>query len=174
MVEAQSWTTRRSSNPRFETSVDIPSTPTGELRHGTSNNLFSATSFLSPTILTALIIASWYFSNIGVLLLNKYLLSFYGYRLHRWQSVEIGGARSVINFRFGETPFNESVTVYGANGRHDLIAVLGNAKAAVAAVVSVLIFKNPVTVLGISGFGVTIMGVVLYSEAKRRLKITAH
>ncbi|ONK79976.1 uncharacterized protein A4U43_C01F12440 [Asparagus officinalis] len=46
--------------------------------------------------------------------------------------------------------------------------VLGNAKAAVAAVVSVLIFKNPVNVMGIVGFGVTIFGVVLYSEAKKR------
>ncbi|PWA75034.1 putative sugar phosphate/phosphate translocator [Artemisia annua] len=48
------------------------------------------------------------------------------------------------------------------------LQVLGNAKAAVAAVVSVLIFKNPVNVMGVSGFGVTIFGVVLYSEAKKR------
>lgn len=34
----------------------------------------------SPAVVTALIVASWYFSNIGVLLLNKYLLSFYGFR----------------------------------------------------------------------------------------------
>lgn len=54
------------------------------------------------------------------------------------------------------------------------LQVLGNAKAAVAAVVSVLIFKNPVNIMGISGFAVTIMGVVLYSEAKKRSKVTAH
>ncbi|KAK1306044.1 putative sugar phosphate/phosphate translocator [Acorus calamus] len=48
------------------------------------------------------------------------------------------------------------------------LQVLGNAKAAVAAVVSVLIFRNPVTVMGMTGFGVTIFGVVLYSEAKKR------
>ncbi|XP_074311850.1 putative sugar phosphate/phosphate translocator At1g12500 [Silene latifolia] len=55
------------------------------------------------------------------------------------------------------------------------LQVLGNAKAAVAAVVSVLIFRNPVTVMGMAGFGVTIMGVVLYSEAKKRsTKHTAH
>ena len=40
------------------------------------------------------------------------------------------------------------------------LQVLGNAKAAVAAVVSVLIFKNPVNVMGITGFAVTIMGVI--------------
>ncbi|KAK9716486.1 hypothetical protein RND81_06G236600 [Saponaria officinalis] len=48
------------------------------------------------------------------------------------------------------------------------LQVLGNAKAAVAAVVSVLIFRNPVSVMGAVGFGVTIMGVVLYGEAKKR------
>ncbi|KAL8101216.1 hypothetical protein AgCh_033188 [Apium graveolens] len=54
------------------------------------------------------------------------------------------------------------------------LQVLGNAKAAVAAVVSVLIFKNPVTTMGAAGFAVTVMGVVLYSEAKKRSKATAH
>ncbi|KAI3522528.1 hypothetical protein L1887_00385 [Cichorium endivia] len=356
MVEAQSWTTRRSSNPRFETSVDIPSTPTGEVRYGTTNNIFasfSATSFVSPTILTALIIASWYLSNIGVLLLNKYLLSFYGYKypifltmLHmisctfysliaiRWfqivpfqqilsrkQFLKIFALSGIFCFSVvcgntslrylpvsfnqaigATTPFftaifaflitckKESAQVYLAlmpvvfgivlasnseplfhlfgflmcvgstagralksvvqgllltsdseklhsmnlllymapmaamillpftlyiegnvfaktidKARNDsfmvfllignatvaylvnltnflvtkhtsalTLQVLGNAKAAVAAVVSVLIFKNPVTAMGISGFAVTIMGVVLYSEAKKRSKVTAH
>lgn len=54
------------------------------------------------------------------------------------------------------------------------LQVLGNAKAAVAAVVSVLIFRNPVTVMGMVGFLITIMGVVLYSEAKKRSKVTTH
>ncbi|KAJ8767629.1 hypothetical protein K2173_018187 [Erythroxylum novogranatense] len=54
------------------------------------------------------------------------------------------------------------------------LQVLGNAKAAVAAGVSVLIFRNPVTVMGMTGFVVTIMGVVLYSEAKKRSKLTTH
>lgn len=31
-------------------------------------------------ITTLLLIGSWYFSNIGVLLLNKYLLSIYGFK----------------------------------------------------------------------------------------------
>jgi len=34
----------------------------------------------SPALVTAFIVASWYCSNIGVLLLNKYLLSFYGFK----------------------------------------------------------------------------------------------
>ncbi|KAJ6326855.1 hypothetical protein OIU78_013862 [Salix suchowensis] len=54
------------------------------------------------------------------------------------------------------------------------LQVLGNAKAAVAAVISVLIFRNPVTVMGMAGFAVTVMGVVLYSEAKKRSKVTTH
>ncbi|XP_021754028.1 probable sugar phosphate/phosphate translocator At1g12500 [Chenopodium quinoa] len=54
------------------------------------------------------------------------------------------------------------------------LQVLGNAKAAVAAVVSVFIFRNPVTAMGMVGFGVTVMGVVLYTQVKRRSKLTAH
>uniref|UniRef100_A0A452XSV1 Sugar phosphate transporter domain-containing protein n=1 Tax=Aegilops tauschii subsp. strangulata TaxID=200361 RepID=A0A452XSV1_AEGTS len=50
------------------------------------------------------------------------------------------------------------------------LQVLGNAKGAVAVVVSILIFKNPVTVMGMLGYGVTIAGVVLYGEAKKRSK----
>lgn len=50
------------------------------------------------------------------------------------------------------------------------LQVLGNAKGAVAAVVSVLVFKNPVTAMGAFGFAVTIGGVVLYGEAKKRSK----
>lgn len=51
-----------------------------------------------------------------------------------------------------------------------LLQVLGNAKGAVAAVVSVLVFKNPITAMGSFGFAVTIGGVVLYGEAKKRSK----
>ncbi|KAG6498292.1 probable sugar phosphate/phosphate translocator At3g11320 [Zingiber officinale] len=50
------------------------------------------------------------------------------------------------------------------------LQVLGNAKSAVAALVSVLVFRNPVTVMGVLGFGITIAGVALYSEAKKRSK----
>ncbi|CAI7866347.1 unnamed protein product, partial [Closterium sp. NIES-53] len=46
--------------------------------------------------------------------------------------------------------------------------VLGNAKGAVAVVVSIIIFRNPVTLLGMIGYGITVAGVVLYSEAKKR------
>ncbi|KAL8143338.1 hypothetical protein V2J09_016370 [Rumex salicifolius] len=50
------------------------------------------------------------------------------------------------------------------------IQVLGNAKGAVAVVVSILIFKNPVSVTGMLGYLLTVIGVVLYSEAKKRSK----
>ncbi|XP_020086916.1 probable sugar phosphate/phosphate translocator At3g11320 [Ananas comosus] len=48
------------------------------------------------------------------------------------------------------------------------LQVLGNAKGAVAVVVSILIFRNPVSVTGMLGYTLTVIGVVLYSEAKKR------
>ncbi|KAL6865384.1 hypothetical protein ACP4OV_016535 [Aristida adscensionis] len=50
------------------------------------------------------------------------------------------------------------------------LQVLGNAKGAVAVVVSILIFRNPVTFVGMLGYGITVCGVVLYGEAKKRNK----
>uniref|UniRef100_A0A0A9FH30 Sugar phosphate transporter domain-containing protein n=1 Tax=Arundo donax TaxID=35708 RepID=A0A0A9FH30_ARUDO len=50
------------------------------------------------------------------------------------------------------------------------LQVLGNAKGAVAVVVSILIFRNPVTFVGMLGYGITVAGVVLYGEAKKRNK----
>ncbi|KAE9455905.1 hypothetical protein C3L33_12194, partial [Rhododendron williamsianum] len=52
----------------------------------------------------------------------------------------------------------------------DVLEVLGNAKGAVAVVISILLFKNPVTFIGIGGYTMTVMGVIAYGEAKRRLK----
>ncbi|KAM1038123.1 hypothetical protein ACFX13_033581 [Malus domestica] len=48
------------------------------------------------------------------------------------------------------------------------LQVLGNAKGAVAVVVSILIFKNPVSFIGMVGYALTVLGVILYSEAKKR------
>ncbi|KAJ4950926.1 hypothetical protein NE237_027758 [Protea cynaroides] len=350
MVEAQTWTTRRGSNPRLESElvVDIPVTPTSEVR-----NYSSITGgLISPNVVTALIIASWYLSNIGVLLLNKYLLSFYGYRypifltmlhmlscsvysfiaihwlqlvpyqqiLSRQQFFKIAALSAIFCFsvvcgntslRYIPVSFNQAIgattpfftavfaflitckkesaevylalvpvvagivvasnseplfhlfgflvcigstagralksvvqgllltseaekihsmnlllymapmaslillpltlyiegnvaaiTVEKAREDHYIVflllgnatvaylvnltnflvtkhtsaltlQVLGNAKAAVAAVVSVLIFRNPVTVMGMTGFGVTLLGVVLYSESKKRSRVAA-
>ncbi|KAJ8763977.1 hypothetical protein K2173_004841 [Erythroxylum novogranatense] len=50
------------------------------------------------------------------------------------------------------------------------LQVLGNAKGAVAVVVSILIFRNPVSVTGMLGYALTVFGVILYSEAKKRSK----
>ncbi|XP_010907994.1 probable sugar phosphate/phosphate translocator At3g11320 isoform X2 [Elaeis guineensis] len=50
------------------------------------------------------------------------------------------------------------------------LQVLGNAKGAVAVVVSILIFRNPVSVTGMLGYTLTVIGVILYSEAKKRNK----
>jgi hypothetical protein len=48
------------------------------------------------------------------------------------------------------------------------LQVLGNAKGAVAVVVSILIFKTPVSSAGMIGYTITVLGVVFYSEAKKR------
>ncbi|XP_031484940.1 probable sugar phosphate/phosphate translocator At3g11320 [Nymphaea colorata] len=50
------------------------------------------------------------------------------------------------------------------------LQVLGNAKGAVAVVVSIMLFRNPVSVTGMLGYTLTVIGVVLYSEAKKRCK----
>ncbi|KAF5773746.1 putative sugar phosphate transporter domain-containing protein [Helianthus annuus] len=50
------------------------------------------------------------------------------------------------------------------------LQVLGNAKGAVAVVISIMIFKNPVSVTGMLGYLLTVLGVILYSEAKKRSK----
>ncbi|KNA25606.1 hypothetical protein SOVF_005070 [Spinacia oleracea] len=72
-----------------------------------------------------------------------------------------------------------SLMAYGANLSNFLVTkytsaltlqVLGNAKGAVAVVISILIFQNPVTVIGIGGYTMTVLGVVAYGETKRRLK----
>ncbi|XP_031478455.1 probable sugar phosphate/phosphate translocator At3g11320 [Nymphaea colorata] len=50
------------------------------------------------------------------------------------------------------------------------LQVLGNAKGAVAVVVSILLFRNPVSVTGMLGYALTVIGVILYSEAKKGSK----
>nr|XP_028946210.1 UDP-URONIC ACID TRANSPORTER 1-like [Malus domestica] len=52
------------------------------------------------------------------------------------------------------------------------LQVLRNAKGAVAVVISILLLKNPVTVTGIGGYMVAVMGVVAYGEAKRKVQIS--
>jgi hypothetical protein len=51
------------------------------------------------------------------------------------------------------------------------LQVLGNCKGVIAAVVSVFMFKNHVTPRGCLGYAVTVAGVFLYSESKRRGKM---
>ncbi|WOL14843.1 putative sugar phosphate/phosphate translocator [Canna indica] len=51
------------------------------------------------------------------------------------------------------------------------LQVLGNAKGAVAVVISILIFKNPVSFTGMAGYALTVIGVVLYSQSKKRSKV---
>ncbi|XP_020576448.1 probable sugar phosphate/phosphate translocator At3g11320 [Phalaenopsis equestris] len=53
------------------------------------------------------------------------------------------------------------------------LQVLGNAKGAVAVVISILIFRNPVSITGMLGYTLTVIGVILYSEAKKRNKMSS-
>ena len=48
--------------------------------------------------------------------------------------------------------------------------MLGNGKGVVAAGVSIMIFQNPVTFMGIAGYVITIAGVVCYSATKKKSK----
>lgn len=75
--------------------------------------------------------------------------------------------------------FINSTLAYGANLLNFLVTkhtsaltlqVLGNAKGAVAVVISILIFRNPVTFIGIAGYTMTVLGVVAYGETKRRFR----
>ncbi|KAK2079689.1 hypothetical protein QBZ16_002084 [Prototheca wickerhamii] len=50
------------------------------------------------------------------------------------------------------------------------LQVLGNAKGVVAVVVSVLYFQNPINEYTTLGYGVTVVGVVMYSKAKKAQK----
>lgn len=49
------------------------------------------------------------------------------------------------------------------------LQVLGNCKGVIAAIVSIMLFRNPVTRNSCLGYAVTVAGVFAYSEAKRRL-----
>ncbi|XP_013446789.2 UDP-URONIC ACID TRANSPORTER 1 [Medicago truncatula] len=75
--------------------------------------------------------------------------------------------------------FLNSAAAYGANLTNFLVTkhtsaltlqVLGNAKGAVAVVISILLFQNPVTFIGMAGYSVTVMGVIAYGETKRRFR----
>ena len=47
------------------------------------------------------------------------------------------------------------------------LQVLGNGKGVAAVVVSVMLFRNPVTVTGVVGYFITVSGVMLYMLAKQ-------
>ncbi|XP_014489697.1 UDP-URONIC ACID TRANSPORTER 1 [Vigna radiata var. radiata] len=75
--------------------------------------------------------------------------------------------------------FLNSTTAYAANLTNFLVTkhtsaltlqVLGNAKGAVAVVISILLFRNPVTIVGMGGYTITVMGVAAYGETKRRFR----
>ncbi|THU67946.1 hypothetical protein C4D60_Mb05t30080 [Musa balbisiana] len=200
----------------------------------------SAKVALSPALATGRfftiwLVTAWYSSNIGVLLLNKYLLSNYGFKYpifltmchmtacsllsyvaiawlklvpmqairSRLQLLKIAALSLVfcgsvvsgnVSLRYlpvsfnqavgATTPFFTAVFAYLMTLRREswityitlvpvvtgvIIAsgVLGNAKGAVAVVISILIFRNPVSFTGMAGYTLTVIGVILYSESKK-------
>lgn len=78
---------------------------------------------------------------------------------HRW----IGALLLNILMAFLVNLFNLLVTKHTSALT---IQVLGNAKGVVAAVISVILFKNEVTALGAFGYAVTVMGTGLYTWVK--------
>ncbi len=54
------------------------------------------------------------------------------------------------------------------------LQVLGKAKSVLAVGISLALFRNRVSALGMAGYGVTLAGVVAYSDAKRRATVHAH
>ncbi|CAN6443526.1 unnamed protein product [Victoria cruziana] len=73
--------------------------------------------------------------------------------------------------------FVNSAMAYSANLSNFLVTkhtsaltlqVLGNAKGAVAVVISILLFQNPISFIGMAGYSLTVLGVALYGETKRR------
>jgi len=74
---------------------------------------------------------------------------------------------------FGKEPLYNIYDVYiwhkvNLNDTVKSFQVLGNAKGAVAVVISILIFKNPISMVGMFGYALTVIGVILYSETKKR------
>ena len=64
-----------------------------------------------------------------------------------------------------------TVSFFLAEAQHqfsgDNMQVLGNGKGIIASILSVFLFGNHVPVLGWVGYGITIAGVVAYSESKK-------
>ena len=58
------------------------------------------------------------------------------------------------------TPFFTTMFAFLIIYKKEAAEVVGNAKAAVVAFVSVMIFRNPVTMIGMTGSAATIMGIV--------------
>ena len=52
------------------------------------------------------------------------------------------------------------------------LQVLGNGKGVAAVVVSVMVFRNPVTFISVIGYLITVSGVMLYMVAKRRYAVS--
>lgn len=46
--------------------------------------------------------------------------------------------------------------------------MLGNAKGVIAVIISILVFQNPITLIGSGGYLITVVGVFCYGLAKKR------
>jgi len=87
------------------------------------------------------------------------------------------------NFGFVLLLLLNSLTAYFVNLTNFLVTkqtsaltlqVLGNAKGVVATIVSILLFRNPVSATGMVGYTITVFGVIAYSEAKKHATKQQH
>lgn len=110
--------------------------------------------FMSPISLAVLLPAVWVLEPGVVTLLSE---SRHDYFFIMFLSVNAMLAYFVNLLNFLVTKYTSALT----------LQVLGNGKGVAAVVVSVMLFKNPVTVGSVTGYCITVSGVILYMFAKR-------
>lgn len=110
--------------------------------------------YMSPISLTVLLPAAWYLEPDVFSLLSE---SRHDYFFIVFLSMNASLAYFVNLLNFLVTKYTSALT----------LQVLGNGKGVAAVIVSVMVFRNPVTVGSVTGYFITVSGVVSYMFAKR-------
>ena len=110
--------------------------------------------YMSPISLTVLLPAAWYLEPDVFSLLSE---SRHDYFFIVFLSMNALLAYFVNLLNFLVTKYTSALT----------LQVLGNGKGVAAVIVSVMVFRNPVTVGSVTGYLITVSGVVSYMFAKR-------
>ena len=110
--------------------------------------------YMSPIAMTVLLPATWMLEpDVFALLRN----SQHDYFFIAFLSLNAMLAYFVNLLNFLVTRYTSALT----------LQVLGNGKGVAAVIVSVMVFRNPVTVASIGGYFITVSGVIYYMFAKR-------